>query len=231
MRGFALHHDNPPAHSPYYDGLRAGVRPNAAFTVANRELRARQNNVMPNPVSKTGEPGRDRLSMKDPNQPSSVTSFTAAPSELRRNPEITLPGERPKSVNPAVVSQAKARIDGKFERYKNRIAVHSGTVEQYRDKLDRSRAFLVNLLDLGYAPSLVDSWCDDLFDDEVTNGMPMDLVDLYWGPPVATQEFVEYYVPYELCTYQTAQGDYRQVTYHNRVVSQPLSDAAHFPNR
>jgi hypothetical protein len=100
--------------------------------------------------------------------------------------------------------------------------------EQHRDRLDRSRAFLVNLLDVGYAPSLVDSWCDDLLDDEVADGMPMDLVDLYWGPPVSTQDFVEYYVPYELCTYETAQGDYRQVTYSNRIVSQPVSDAANF---
>jgi hypothetical protein len=89
---------------------------------------------------------------------------------------------------------------------------------------------LVNLIDLGYAPSLVDSWCDDLLDDEVVDGMPMDLVDLYWGPPVATQEFVEYYTPYELCTYRTAQDDYRQVTYNNRIVSEPSSNAANFRN-
>jgi hypothetical protein len=74
------------------------------------------------------------------------------------------------------------------------------------------------------------SWCDDLLDDEVVDGMPMDLIDLYWGPPVATQEFVEYYIPYELCTYRTAQGDYRQVTYNNRIVSEPKSNAANFRN-
>jgi hypothetical protein len=52
----------------------------------------------------------------------------------------------------------------------------------------------------------------------------MDLVDTYWGQPVATQEIVEYYVPYEVCTYRTADGDYRQVTYKNRVVSRPTSN-------
>ncbi|HZC35069.1 MAG TPA: hypothetical protein VE242_05620, partial [Chthoniobacterales bacterium] len=97
-----------------------------------------------------------------------------------------------------------------------------------RDRLDRSRVFLLNLIDLGYAPSLVDSWCDDLFDDQVVDGMPMDLVDLYWGSPVATQDFVEYYIPYQLCTYRTEQGDYRQVTYQNRIVSEPKPNAANF---
>src|SRR4029077_7045024 len=86
--------------------------------------------------------------------------------------------------------------------------------------------FLLNLIDLGYAPLIVDSWCGGLLDDKIDAGMPMDLVDTYWGQPVATQEFVEYYVPYEVCTYRTADGDYRQVTYRNRVVSRPTSNVA-----
>jgi hypothetical protein len=56
--------------------------------------------------------------------------------------------------------------------------------------------------------------------------MPMDLVDAYWGQPVDTQEFVEYYVPYEICTYLTADGDYRKVTYKDRVVSRATSNVA-----
>jgi hypothetical protein len=231
IHGFTMPHDNRTAHSLFYGGLRGGLRPNVyqgPLAVANRELRERQNNVIANPAPKTAESGRERLAIRDPNQPDSVPSFTAAPPELKRNSEITIPVERSRNVNPAVTSEARARIDSKFEQYKNKIAVHSGMAEQHRDRLDRSRAFLVNLLDVGYAPSLVDSWCDDLLDDEVADGMPMDLVDLYWGPPVSTQDFVEYYVPYELCTYETAQGDYRQVTYSNRIVSQPVSDAANF---
>ena len=56
---------------------------------------------------------------------------------------------------------------------------------------------------------MVDNWCDALLNDQIDDGMPMDLVDAYWGQPVDTQEFVEYYVPYEVCTYRTADGDYR----------------------
>ena len=85
---------------------------------------------------------------------------------------------------------------------------------------------MLNLIDLGYAPLIVDGWFDDLLNDQIDDGMPMDLVDDYWGQPVDTQEFVEYYVPYEICTYRTADGDYRQVTYKNGVVSRSTSNVA-----
>jgi hypothetical protein len=85
MHGLTMPHDNRTAHSLFYGGLRGGLRPNAVYQgplgVANRELRERQNNVIANPVTKTGEPGREPLSIRDPNQPDSVRSFTAAPSE------------------------------------------------------------------------------------------------------------------------------------------------------
>jgi len=85
--------------------------------------------------------------------------------------------------------------------------------------------------DLGYEPQPVDTWCDDLLDDEVDPGMPMDLVDLYWGPPVDTQQFVEYNAPYEISTYRNAEGDYRQVTSKDRIVSQPMYNGADLNNR
>ena len=82
------------------------------------------------------------------------------------------------------------------------------------------------LIDLGYASLIVDICCDNLLDDQIDGGMPMDLVHAYLGQPVDTQEFIEYYVPYEVCTYRTADGDYRQVTYKNGVVSRPTSNVA-----
>jgi hypothetical protein len=199
---------------------------------ADREAREGQNSLFPNPTSKAGETGRKEpaLSIRNPNPPSSIPSFIGASQQPKPNAEINPPTERSKNLDLAAASETRAKIDEKFERYKNKIAIESGMAEQRRDRLDGSRGFLVNLIDLGYAPSLVGSWCDDLLDDEVVDGMAMDLIDLYWGPPVATQEFVEYYIPYELCTYRTAQGDYRQVTYNNRIVSEPKSNAANFRN-
>jgi len=95
-----------------------------------------------------------------------------------------------------------------------------------RERLNRTRVFFVNLIDFGYTPLTVDSWCDDLLDNQVEDGMPVDLIDTYWGQPVDTQEFVEYNVPYELYTYRIDDSDYRQVTYKNGVVSRPTSNVA-----
>jgi hypothetical protein len=82
IHGFTMPHDNRTAHSLFYGGLRGGLRPNVyqgPLAVANRELRERQNNVIANPAPKTAESGRERLAIRDPNQPDSVPSFTAAP--------------------------------------------------------------------------------------------------------------------------------------------------------
>ena len=129
------------------------------------------------------------------------------------------------SANPAA-SEARARINEKFQRYENNSASDPRISEDRKESLSRVRVFLLNLIDLGQAPLMVDSWCDDLLNDQIDDGMPMDLVDAYWGQPVETQEFVEYYVPYEVCTYRTADGDYRQVTYQNGVVSRSTSNVA-----
>jgi hypothetical protein len=120
--------------------------------------------------------------------------------------------------------EAQKRINEKFGEYAKKI-VNSSRMsvvekEERQSRLDRCRAFLVNLIYVGYAPAVVDGWSDDLLDEEVVDGMPMDLVDLYWGPPIYTQSFVEYYVPYQNRGYRTPAGDYRQVTFANNVVAE-----------
>jgi hypothetical protein len=79
------------------------------------------------------------------------------------------------SPNPAD-SKARASINEKFQRYENKFASDPRMSDDRRERLNRTRAFLVNLIDFGYAPLTVDSWCDDLLDDRVDDGMPMDLV-------------------------------------------------------
>jgi hypothetical protein len=123
-------------------------------------------------------------------------------------------------------SGVRARINGKFQRYENKFASDPRIPDERRESLNRARISLFNLIDLGYAPFLVDSWCNDLLNDQIADGMPMDLVDAYWGQPVETQEFVEYYVAYEVCTYRTVDGDYRQVTYKNRVAFRTTTNVA-----
>jgi hypothetical protein len=142
----------------------------------------------------------------------------------------TLPATRTKTDMRSPLStnqstyEAQKRINEKFNEYAKKIVDNSRLSvvgkEERQSRLERCRAFLVNLIYVGYAPALVDSWSDDLLDDEVVDGMPMDLVDLYWGPPIYTQSFVEYYVPYQNRGYRTPAGDYRQVTFANNVVAE-----------
>jgi hypothetical protein len=89
-----------------------------------------------------------------------------------------------------------------------------------RKRLQQAFVFFTGLIDLGYPLPLLDTWCEDLLDDQVDPGMPIGLIDQYWGQPVSTQDYVEYYVPYEVCTYEASEGQYIQVTYQNGVVTQ-----------
>src|SRR4051812_25584893 len=161
VRGSSVQHVNRTAHSPYYRALPVGAIPNPVYQGrrggANREVRDSQNSRLPNPVSQIGETGRRESapSMRNPNPPASI----AAPQEPKRNAEMNLPTERSKSLDVAAASQTRSKINNKFEHHRNQITGEPGMVEQRRDRLDRARGFLVNLIDLGYAPSLVDSWC------------------------------------------------------------------------
>ena len=119
-------------------------------------------------------------------------------------------------------SAACADIQRKFQDAEGKNFRRSGFSEDRRNRLQQTCVFVVGLIDLGYALPLLDTWCDDLLDDQVDPGMPMDLIDSYYGQPVSTQEYIEYYVPYQVCTYQTPQGDYLQVTYQNGVVTQGM---------
>jgi hypothetical protein len=124
---------------------------------ADREAREGQNSLFPNPASKAGETGRKEpaLSMRNPNPPSSIPSLIGASQQPKPNAEINPPTERSKNLDLAAASETRAKIEEKFERYKNKIAIESGMAERSRDRLDQLRGFLVNLIDLGYAPSLV----------------------------------------------------------------------------
>jgi hypothetical protein len=167
---------------------------------------------------------------RDLNPPSAARPFVAPGQGPQHdsaeiNAQKSEIGAQHLSPNPAD-SKARASINEIFQRHENKFASDPRMSDDRRERLNGTRAFFVNLIDLGYAPLTVDSWCDDLLDDRIDDGMPMDLVDTYWGQPVATQEFVEYYVPYELCTYRTGDSDYHEVTYKNRVVSRPTSNVA-----
>ena len=197
------------------------------LVVPNREPPGSRDGFIPSPATQTGTTRRHEVvpQPRDPDPPAAARRFgVAAQGPQHESEEINAErskiGSQHLSANPGA-SEARARINEKFQRYENMSASDPKISDDRRESLNRTRVFLLNLIGLGYAPLIVDSWCDDLLNDQIDDGMPMGLVDAYWGQPVDTQEFVEYYVPYEACTYRSDDGNYHQVTYKDGVVSTP----------
>jgi hypothetical protein len=234
---FTASHGNVAADNPYLGSYRGGDMRNpedrGSLVAPSRQPIGSRNGFVPSPASQTGTTRRQEVAplTRDPTPPAAARPFGPPAQGPQRDSAEIINAQRSKigsqhlSADPAA-SEARARINGKFQRYENKFASDPRISDDRRESLNRARVFLFNLIDLGYAPLLVASWCDDLLDDQIDDGMPMNLVDAYWGQPVETQEFVEYYVPYEVCTYRIADGDYRQVTYKNRVASRATSNVA-----
>jgi hypothetical protein len=224
------------AYNPYLNGYRGEAMEHAGYrgplVGPNRETVRSRNGFVPSPASQIGMTRQQEMGpqTRDLNPAPAARPF-GDPGQRPQRDAAEINGQKSKfgaqhlSPNPAD-SKARADINEKFQRYQSRFASGPRMSDDRRERLNRAQVFFGSLIDLGYAPLTVDTWCDDLLDDRVDDGMPMDLVDSYWGQPVATQEFVEYYVPYELCTYRIGDSDYRQVTYRNRVVTQPSPNEA-----
>ncbi|MBV8099393.1 MAG: hypothetical protein JOZ31_09580 [Verrucomicrobia bacterium] len=131
-------------------------------------------------------------------------------------------GVKPQVTTPAERSQAAGNINQKFQQAENKMANKPWDRPDRRNRLEQSRAYFIGLIDWGYPLTLLDTWCDDLLDDQVDVGMPEALIDSYWGQPVSTQDYEEYYTPYEACTYQTPDGNYRQIIFQNGLVAQAM---------
>jgi hypothetical protein len=224
-------HGSVAVHNPYVSGYRGQGMENPGYRgpliTPNRETVRNRNGSVPGLTNQMGAirqqevvPQRRELNPPSAARPIGVPGQRPQRDSAEINAQKSESREQHVSPNPAD-SQARASINEKFQRYENRFASDPGMSDERRERLNRTRVFFVNLIDFGYAPLTVDSWCNDLLDNQVDDGMPMDLVDTYWGQPVETQEFVEYDVPYELYTYRSDDGNYHQVTYKDSVVSQP----------
>ncbi len=234
--GFNAPHGSVAAHNPYLNGYRGESMQNPGYrgplVTPNRATVRNRKGSVPGLTNQLGEIRRQEEvpQTRELNPPSATRPF-GVPGQRPQgdsagiNAQKSESREQHVSPNPAD-SQARASINDKFQRYENKFASDPRMSDDRRERLNRTRVFFVNLIDFGYTPLTVDSWCDDLLDDQVDDGMPVDLVDTYWGQPVDTQEFVEYNVPYELYTYRIDDSDYRQVTYKNGVVSRPTSNGA-----
>ena len=215
--GFNAPHGSVAAHNPYLNG----------YVAPNRETVGNRNGFVPSATNQMSTVRRQEVvpETRELNAPDFARPFgTRGQGPQRDSAAINVHrnenGVQHLSPNPAAFEH-DARINEKFQQYENKFASNPQVYNDRRERLNRTRAFFFNLIGLGYAPFTVDSWCDDLLDDRVDDGMPVDLVDTYWGQPVDTQEFVEYNVPYELATYRSDDGNYHQVTYRAGVVSTP----------
>ncbi len=233
-------------HALNYTGYRTvGARNfNAPMVVAPR-WRSNPENVGQNPMSGVADPRTQDATpqLKDPNPmvaPKSLsprgegtTPSTISPphnpiSPLHNpisppaNPIHPPSGIQPQTPSATERSETAANINHKFQQAETKERNEPWRSHDRRDRLERSRVFFITLIDAGYPLQLLDTWCDDLLDDQVDAGMPVDLVDSYWGQPVSTQQYEEYYTPYQVCTYETPDGNYRQVAFQNGVVTQGL---------
>ena len=204
------------AHGVYYVGNRGPL------VIAPR-WRHNQAGIAQQPASNVAEARTEDAGPELNRSKLSVTSQSFSTAQGTARKPINLPlGIKPQVTTPAERSQAAANINQKFQQAQNKMANKLLTSPDRRNRLEQSRVFFITLIDWGYPLSLLDTWCDDLLDDQVDLGMPIGLIDSYWGQPVSTQDYVEYYNPYEVCTYQTPDGNYRQVTFQNGVVTQAM---------
>jgi hypothetical protein len=114
-----------------------------------------------------------------------------------------------------VSNASHSHIDHQFDRLRR-----NGDSHFRRDRLFRTHAFLVDLVDFGWPVDLVDTWSDDIVGDQIAVGMPSDLVLDYWGDPLTVNAVSLPDGPAQIWTYAAATGGRLRVTIEgNRVIS------------
>jgi hypothetical protein len=207
----------------YYNGYRPGGVPayRGPLVVAPR-WRQDQAGAVQDPANHVANGAQGAGTQSNAANLSAASPSLSSAQGTARKPINLPPGVKPQVTTPAERSQAVANIKQKFQQAENKMSNQPWARPERRNRLEQSCVCFIALIDWGYPLSLLDTWCDDLLDDQVDPGMPADLVDAYWGQPVSTQEYEEYYTPYEVYTYQTPDGNYRQVTFQNGVVAQGM---------
>jgi hypothetical protein len=122
----------------------------------NRETVGSRNGFVPSPASQIGTIRRQEAApqTRDLNPPAAARPFGAAPQGPQRdsakiNAQRSEIGSQHLSADPAA-SEARARINEKFQRYENKFASDPRIFDDRRERLNRARVSLVNLIDLGH---------------------------------------------------------------------------------
>jgi hypothetical protein len=96
---------------------------------------------------------------------------------------VTVPNGVNRRAALATIENRLARLDARLPAG----TVVTQDVRLHRDRIARTREFLYGLVDLGTPDWEIDAWTDALWQNEIIDGMPSDLVLDYWGNPIATE--------------------------------------------
>jgi hypothetical protein len=156
----------------YYTGYRPGeFRGNQGPLVYAPRPGENQASVAEDPLNNVA-----KARTQDPTRQSEATNLSAlsrslSPAQGTAQRPINLPaGVKPQVTTPAERSQAAGNINQKFQQAVNKMASKPWTSPDRRNRLEQSRVYFIGLIDWGYPLTLLDTWCDDLLDDQVDVG-------------------------------------------------------------
>ena len=158
--GFTASNGSVPAGNPYLESYRGGAMGYPEYRVPlvapNREPVKNGNGFVPSSASQIGTTRRQEVvpETRAPNPPAAAKPFGVPAQGPQRdsagiNAQRSKNGSQHPSANPAA-SDVRARINEKFQRYENKFASDPLISDDRRERLNRARVSLVNLIDLGH---------------------------------------------------------------------------------
>jgi hypothetical protein len=124
---------------------------------------------------------------------------------------------------PAREFRTKESPDARIRRQFDQLAKRDdkdGDFRFRRERLFRTRDFLIGLVEFGWPVDLVDTWTDAIAMDDILVGMPSDLVLDYWGNPVSIDPVNPSGGQAQIWTYRSRLGNRMKVTIlGNKVTS------------
>lgn len=132
---------------------------------------------------------------------------SSAPATVHER-TVTVPNGVNRSAVLATIESRLARLDARLPVG----TVVTEDVRLHRDRIARTRGFLFGLVDLGTPDWEIDAWTDALWQNEIIDGMPSDLVLDYWGNPIATDSIFLDGAPADVWTYRLQPGKTERIT-------------------
>jgi hypothetical protein len=118
---------------------------------------------------------------------------------------------------------AQLRLRQRFDALSDRVArdgVATTDVKIRKERIIKTRDFLIGLEEIGWPVDLIDEWSDSLAQDEVVVGMPSDVVLDFWGNPLDIEPIIFAGAPADIWTFRRSPRREIKVTVSgNRVTA------------